>query len=132
MKEFIKRAAYPMAVSLVLACVSCGGGSSSQPTSASSSASSGTTYVCYSSPTSQKIVVSAVFHVKPVDSVTALEEPWAKDFRTYIAQSGNEGGISVTCDQLDPKTADAVVKSKMDAWTKDGHQVVQSTYKYAN
>jgi hypothetical protein len=21
-----------------------------------------------------------------------LEEPWAKDFRTYVVQSGNEGG----------------------------------------
>jgi ABC-type phosphate transport system substrate-binding protein len=131
MKEFVKRVACPLAVFLVLACVSCGGGSSSQPTS-SSSASSGTTFVCYTSPTAQKITVSAVFHVGPVDSVTALEEPWAKGFRTYIAQSGNEGGISVTCDQLDPKGADTAVKSKIDGWTKEGHQVVQTNYKYAN
>jgi len=58
-----------------------------------------------------------------------LEEPWAKDFRTYVGQSGNEGDISVTCTQVASKDA---VKDKADELRKQGHQVVETSWTYAN
>lgn len=87
--------------------------------------------VCYTESNAHGISVSAVFHVPPVDQVTMLEEPWAKDFRRYIGQSGNEGAISVSCVQVDPKNPDAALKEKIDAWRKQGIQVGQTNWKYA-
>ena len=66
-----------------------------------------------------------------VDQVTMLEEPWAKDFRRYVGQSGDEGAISVTRSQVDPKNPDAALKDKTDAWRKQGIPVAQVNWKYA-
>jgi hypothetical protein len=57
-----------------------------------------------------------------------VEEPWAADFRRYIGQSGNEGGISVTCDQV---TSSSAEKDKADDLRKQGHQVVETGWTYA-
>jgi len=57
-----------------------------------------------------------------------LEEPWAQDFRRYIGQSGNEGGINVTCSQVTSKDAE---KDKADELRKQGHQVVETNWAYA-
>jgi hypothetical protein len=86
---------------------------------------------CYTSSAAHGITVSSVFHVNAADQVTMLEEPWAKDFRTYVGQSGDEGAISVTCTQVDPKNADATIKDKIDAWQKQGTTVKQVNWKYA-
>ena len=60
-----------------------------------------------------------------------LEEPWAKDFRRYIGQSGDEGGISAACTQVDPKNPEGALKENIDAWGKQGIQVKQTNWKYA-
>jgi hypothetical protein len=57
-----------------------------------------------------------------------VEEPWAADFRRYLGQSGNEGGISVTCDQVASKGAE---KDKADELRKQGHQVIETNWAYA-
>ena len=131
MKTFTTQAALILAFSALLVCVGCGSNSSSTASSSSSTAASGEYFVCYTSSNAHGVTVSSVFHVPPADNVTMLEEPWAKDFRTYIGQSGDEGGISVTCDQVDPKNADAVVKAKIDTWQKQGIPVKQVNWKYA-
>jgi hypothetical protein len=84
--------------------------------------------LCYTSPNAQVVRISAVFPIKTADPTTMMEEPWAKDFRTYIGQSGNEGGISVTCDQVTSKSAE---KDKADALRKQGHQVIETNWAYA-
>jgi hypothetical protein len=86
---------------------------------------------CYTTSGAHGITVSSVFHVPPVDQVTMLEEPWAKEFRTYVGQSGDEGGISATCTQVDPKNPDAAIKDQIDTWKKQGTQVKQVSWKYA-
>jgi len=86
---------------------------------------------CYTTSNAHGITVSSIFHVPPADQVTMLEEPWAKDFRRYVGESGDRGAISVTCAQVDPKNADAAVKGKIDAWRKQGIHVVQVSWKYA-
>ena len=131
MKRLLMQAALPLAFSFALAGVSCGGSSSSQPSSASSAGRDGTYMICYTESNAHGVSVSAVFHVPPVDQVTMLEEPWAKDFRRYVGQSGNEGAISVTCVPVDPKNPDAALKDKIDAWRKQGIQVGQTNWKYA-
>ena len=78
---------------LALVCVACGS-SSSTPSSASSNSRNGTYMICYTESNAHGVTVSGVFHVPPVDQVTMLEEPWAKDFRRYVGQSGDEGAIS--------------------------------------
>jgi hypothetical protein len=124
-----------LAVSLGLACVSCSSGisnpSSSGVSAASSAHRSGTYMICYAESNAHGITVSSIFQVPPVDQVTVLEEPWAKDFRRYVGQSGSEGGISVTCTQVDPKNPEAALKNKIDAWRKQGIQVGQTKWKYA-
>ena len=60
-----------------------------------------------------------------------LEEPWAKDFRRYVGQSGDEGGIPATCIQVDPKNPDGALKEKIGAWGEQGIQVKQINWKYA-
>jgi len=131
MKRFVRQAALPLAFSFALACVSCGGSSSSQPSSASTNSRGGTYMICYTESNAHGISVSAVFHVPPVDQVTMLEEPWAKDFRRYVGQSGSEGGISVGCVPVDPKNPDAALKDKIEAWKKQGIQMRQTNWKYA-
>jgi hypothetical protein len=136
MKNLMAQAALPLALCFVLLCISCGGGgsssSSSQPYSPSpADKRNGTYMVCYTQSPSHGINVSRVFHVPPVDQVTMLEEPWAKDFRRYIGQSGDEGAISVSCVPVDPKNPDAALKDKIEAWRKQGIQVGQNNWKYA-
>ena len=131
MKRLMRHASRILTFSFVLTCISCGSSSSSQSSSASSSSNSGTYMICYTTSSAHGITVSAVFHVPPVDQVTMLEEPWAKDFRRYVGQSGSEGGISVTCVPVDPKNPEGALKDKIDAWRKQGIQVGQTNWKYA-
>ena len=119
-----------LGVSLVLSsaflCVSCRSGSSSP----SPSSSAGPIEIlCYSSPTEQVVHISAVFPIKTHDATTMVEEPWAADFRRYLAQSGNEGGISVTCDQV---TSTDDETKKVDELRTQGHRVVETGWKYAD
>jgi hypothetical protein len=120
-------------VSLGVACVSCGSNtaSPSAPFAASSTGPNGIYMICYTGSKAHGITVSSVFHVPPVDQVTTLEEPWAKDFRRYVGQSGDAGALSVTCTQVDPKNPDAALKDKIDVWRKQGVHVVQVSWKYA-
>jgi hypothetical protein len=131
MRRLMRQAALVLTFSIVLACISCGSSSSSNSSSVSSSRSSGGYMICYTTSSAHGITVSAVFHVPPVDQVTMLEEPWAKDFRRYVGQSGDEGGISVTCAQVDRKNPEGALKEKIDAWRKQGIQVKQTNWKYA-
>ena len=130
MRRLLRWLTLPMLFALALACVACGS-SSSTPSSASSNSRNGTYMICYTSSNAHGITVSGVFHVPPVDQVTMLEEPWAKDFRRYVGQSGDEGAISVSCTQVDPQNPEAALKDKIDAWRKQGVQVSQVNWKYA-
>jgi hypothetical protein len=87
--------------------------------------------ICYADSSAHGIIVSSVFHLAPADQVTMLEEPWAKDFRRNVGQSGDAGGISVTCTQVDPKNPEGALKDKMEAWRKQGTPVTQTKWKYA-
>jgi hypothetical protein len=130
MRGPLRQYALPQMFGLALVCVACGG-SSSTTSSAPSDSRSGTYMICYTESNAHGVSVSAVFHVPPVDQVTMLEEPWAKDFRRYVGQSGSEGGISVTCVPVDPKNPEGALKDKIDAWRKQGIQVGQTNWKYA-
>ena len=130
MTRLVRQAALPLAFSLALVCVACGS-SSSTPSSASSNSRNGTYMICYTESNAHGVTVSGVFHVPPVDQVTMLEEPWAKDFRRYVGQSGDEGAISVSCVPVDPKNPDSALKDKIDAWRKQGVPVNQVNWKYA-
>jgi hypothetical protein len=130
MRRLLRWLTLPMLFALALACVACSS-SSSTPSSASSNSRNGTYMICYTESNAHGVTVSAVFHVPPVDQVTMLEEPWAKDFRRYVGQSGDEGAISVSCVPVDPKNPEGALKDKIDAWRKQGVQVSQVNWKYA-
>src|SRR5579859_4408773 len=117
-------------VSLGVACISCSSKTANSPAAfvASSTGRNGAYMICYTSSNAHGITVSSVFHVPTVDQVTMLEEPWAKDFRRYVAQSGDAGALSVACTQVDPKNPDAALKDKIDAWRKQGIHVVQVSW----
>ena len=83
---------------------------------------------CFSSTDTRKVVVSTVFPVRTYPPERMIEEPWAKDFRRYIGQSGNEGGISVTCS---PVSSSDAQKIKADELRKQGHEVVETKWSYA-
>jgi hypothetical protein len=127
-----KYASFHVAIALFCAtlCASCG--SSQTPAQAgghSGSARSETAdMLCFTSPDSRKIVLSGVFPVRTYPPERMFEEPWAKDFRRYLGQSGNEGGINVICNQV--SSADAQ-KSKADELRKQGHEVVETQWSYA-
>ena len=87
--------------------------------------------ICYTSSEAHGITVSSVFYVPPVDQVTMLEEPWAKDSRRYVGQSGDAGALSVTCTQVEPKNPDASLKDKIDARHKQGITLKRVNWKYA-
>lgn len=128
MYRVIRFSGLSLALSSAFLCVSCHSGSSS--TSPGSSAAAGPiNFLCYSSPTAQVVRVSAVFPIKTHDPTTMVEEPWSADFRRYLGQSGNEGGISVTCDQVASKDAE---KEKADELRKQGHTVIETGWTYAN
>ena len=130
MKGYLRQFASPLILLGALACAGCHG-SSSAPSAASSSANNGSYAFCYTTSPSHGITVSAVFRLPSVDQVTMLEEPWAKDFRRYVGESGDAGAISVACDQVDLSNSDAAVKAKIDAWRKQGIPVAQVSWKYA-
>ena len=132
MKRPRGRTTLPLAYSFILICASFSGCSSSHtPPSSSADSRNGTYMICHTESNAHGITVSAVFHVPPVDQVTMLEEPWAKDFRRYVGQSGDEGGISVACTQVDPRDPDAALKKQIDVWRKQGIPVAQVNWKYA-
>ena len=111
-------------------CASCNSSqSSSQTGSHSGSSRSGTAnMLCFTSPDSRKVVVSSVFPVRTYPPERMIEEPWAKDFRRYVGQSGNEGGISVTCTAVSASDSE---KIKADELRKQGHEVVETHWSYA-
>ena len=126
----LSQASLPLMVLVALLGAGCNNSSGAR-SSAASSARNGTYMVCYTTSPSHGISVSSVFHVPPADQVTMLEEPWAKDFRRYVGQSGDAGAISVTCAQVDPKDPDAALKGEREAWLKQGLEVKQLKWKYA-
>ena len=111
-------------------CASCNSSQTSTQTGgASGSTRSGTAnMLCFTSPDTRKIVVSSVFAVRTYPPERMIEEPWAKDFRRYIGQSGNEGGINVTCSQVSAGNAQ---KIKADELRRQGHEVVETKWSYA-
>jgi hypothetical protein len=111
-------------------CASCSGGQSSNaPSSAGERNHSGSAnMLCFTSADTRKVVVSSVFPVKTYPPERMIEEPWAKDFRRYIGQSGNEGGISVTCSQV---TSSDAATAKAEELRKQGHEVVETQWSYA-
>lgn len=84
--------------------------------------------LCFTSPDTRKVVISSVFPVKTYPPERMMEEPWAKDFRRYIGQSGNEGGINVTCTQVSAKDAGRI---KADELRKQGHEAIETKWSYA-
>jgi len=66
MKRLLRQAAFSLAFSFALACVSCGGDSHTQPSSASSDSRSGTYMICYTESNAHGVTVSSVFHVPPL------------------------------------------------------------------
>src|SRR5579859_4301259 len=130
MKRLSARAALVLLFFFSLVFVSCGGSSGTSSTSSSGASRSrnGSYMICYTESNAHGITVSSVFHVPTADQVTMLEEPWAKDFRRYVAQSGDAGALSVACTQVDPKNPDAALKDKIDAWRKQGIHVVQVSW----
>ena len=127
MNRFIRLSGLGLALSSTLLCASCGSGPSSQ-SSGTSGAKGPVEMLCFTSPTAQIVRLSAVFPIHTADPTTMLEEPWAKDFRRYIGQSGDEGGINVTCSQVPSTDAE---KAKADELRKQGHQVVETGWAYA-
>lgn len=111
-------------------CASCGSSHDSKAIqNVSGSARSGTAdMLCFTSPDSHKVVLSRVFAVKTYPPERMMEEPWSHEFRRYIGQSGNEGGINVTCAQVGSSDA---AKIKADELRKLGHEVVETKWSYA-
>ena len=130
MNKFPGFSSFGLALFCIAVCVSC----SSSHDSAATGRPAGSTrpgtsdMLCFSSPDSRKVVVSSVFPVKTYPPERMIEEPWAKDFRRYIGQSGNEGGINVTCT---PVTSSDAAKIKADELRKLGHEVVETKWSYA-
>jgi len=126
MNRFIRLWGVCLALSTASLCVSCHSGSSSPSLSSSAGPIN---MLCYSSPSTLVVRISAVFPIKTHDATTMVEEPWSADFRRYLGQSGNEGAISVTCEQVTSKDAE---KEKADELRKQGHTVVETGWTYAN
>lgn len=123
-----------LTVSLIMGCISCSGNKAISPVASATSSMgrNGAYMICYTSSNAHGITVSSVFHVPPADQVTMLEEPWAKDFRRYVGQSGDAGALSVACAQVDPQNPDAALKDKINAWQKAGVTVKKVNWKYAD
>ena len=109
-------------------CASCGSNQSSSASGSGGTRSGTVNMLCFTSSDTRKVVVSSVFPVKAYPPERMIEEPWAKDFRRYIGQSGNAGGISVTCGQVTSSDAE---KSKAEELRKQGHEVVETKWSYA-
>ena len=130
MNKYPSSSDFGIALFCIALCASCNSSQTSPQTgSASVSSRSGTAnMLCFTSPNTRKIIVSSVFPVRTYPPERMLEEPWAKDFRRYIGQSGNEGGINVTCSQVSAGNAQ---KIKADELRKQGHEVVEAKWSYA-
>ncbi|MBS0376993.1 MAG: hypothetical protein JSS29_00795 [Proteobacteria bacterium] len=126
-RGFAPRAAL-LAALCVAGCAACGHGSPSSASGGSAGRHAMVNMLCFTSPDSRKVVVSAVFAVRPYPPERMVEQPWAQDFRRYIGQSGNEGGISVTC--LEAGASDAA-KVKAAQLRSQGHEVVETQWSYA-
>ncbi len=111
-------------------CASCGRGQPSSASSGTGASSHAATVslLCFTSVDTRKVVVSRVFRVKTYPPERMIEEPWAKDFRRYVGQSGNEGGISVTCT---PVASDDAQQIKAEELRRQGHEVVETQWAYA-
>ena len=130
MNKYSSSSGFGIVLLCIALCASCDSSQTSTQTgSASGSTRSGTAnMLCFTSPDTRKIVVSSVFPVRTYPPERMIEEPWAKDFRRYIGQSGNEGGINVTCSQVSASNAQ---KIKADELRKQGHEVVETKWSYA-
>lgn len=110
-------------------CASCDSSQSPAQSGSISGNKPGTTdMLCFSSPDTRKVVVSGVFPIRTYPPERMIEEPWAKDFRRYVGQSGNEGGINVTCN---PVSSSDAGKVKAEELRKQGHEVVETGWSYA-
>lgn len=114
----------------VAICVSCGPSqSSAQARSSPAGSHAGTArMLCFTSPENHKVVISDVFVVKTYPPERMVEEPWAQDFRRYVGHSGNFSGVHVACIQVD---SDGAQKTKADELLKQGHEVVETRWRYA-
>jgi hypothetical protein len=128
MNRFIRLATLGVVLFCIFLSLSCGSVQPSQP-SRSSGARGPVYMLCFTSPTLQVVRLSAVFPIKTVSPTLMLEEPWAADFRRFVVQAGNYGGVSVTCSQVTSKDA---VKDKAEELRKRGHQVIETRWTYAN
>jgi hypothetical protein len=128
MHRFITLISLTSTILCISACLSCSSQQSS-PSFVSSRDRGPVNMLCFTSPELHAVRLSAVFPIKPVSPTIMLEEPWAKDFRRYVGQSGNEGGINVTCNQVASRNAG---KEKADELRKQGHEVVETNWEYAN
>ena len=130
MNKYLSSSGFGIALSCMALCASC----NSSQTSTHAGTASGSTHagtadmICFTSTDSRKIVVSSVFPVRTYPPERMIEEPWANDFRRYIGQSGNEGGINVTCS---PVSSSDAQKIKADEFRKQGHEVVEAKWSYA-
>ena len=130
MNKYPSFSSFGIALFCMTLCASCNSSQTSTHTArASGSTHAGTAdMICFTSTDSRKIVVSSVFPVRTYPPERMIEEPWAKDFRRYIGQSGNEGGINVTCS---PVSSSDAQKLKADEFRKQGHEVVETKWSYA-
>ena len=129
MNKYAGVAGFGTALFCIALCASCDSSHHSASGSAAGSTRSGMVdMLCFTSPDTRKVVVSSVFPVKTYPPERMIEEPWAKDFRRYIGQSGNEGGINVTCTPADSSDAAQITADKL---RKQGHEVVETKWAYA-
>lgn len=129
MNKYPGVAGFGVALLCIALCASCNSSHHSATGSASGSTRSGTVdMLCFTSPDTRKVVVSSVFPVKTYPPERMIEAPWAQDFRRYIGQSGNEGGINVTCSQVNSSDAAQIQADKL---RQQGHEVVETKWAYA-
>jgi hypothetical protein len=84
--------------------------------------------ICSSDPSQDVVRLSGVFQVKNAQDVMA---PWGIEFRRYLAQSGNEGGIEVTCSAAGSTDAKAALQERVDALHKENKKVIETGWTYA-
>jgi hypothetical protein len=122
MNRLIRMANLTVALSCFWLCVSCGSGSSSGPSGGP------VNIICSTDPSQAVVRLSGVFPVKNAQDVMA---PWSIEFRRYLAQSGNEGGIEVTCGPAGSKDAKAALQDMVDTLRGQNKQVIQTGWTYA-
>ena len=129
MNKYAGVAGFGIALLCIALCASCDSSHHSASGSAAGSTRSGMVdMLCFTSPDTRKVVISSVFAVKTYPPERMIEEPWAQEFRRYIGQSGNAGGINVTCSPVGSGDAG---KTKAEELRKQGHEVVETKWSYA-